>query len=43
MAINLLLLHQGTAVSLLVSAVFLAMVIHDVTSSFYYAYGYRRG
>ncbi|MDF1555654.1 MAG: hypothetical protein P1P84_21455 [Deferrisomatales bacterium] len=44
MAINLLLLHQTTqGVSLLVSAIFLAMIIHDLTSSAYYAYGSRRG
>ena len=43
MAINLLLLHQTPGVALLVSAIFLAMLIHDLTSSAYYAYGSRRG
>ena len=40
---NLLLLHQTPGIGLLVSAVFLAMIIHDLTSSGYYAYGCRRG
>lgn len=43
MAINLLLLHQTPGVALLVSAIFLGMLIHDLTSSVYYAYGSRRG
>jgi Kef-type K+ transport system membrane component KefB len=43
MAINLLLLHQTPGVALLVSAIFFGMIIHDLTSSAYYAYGCRRG
>lgn len=43
MAVNLLLLHQTQGVALLVSAIFLAMLIHDFTSSAYYAHVCRRG
>lgn len=42
MAVNLMLLYQTPHTALLVSAIFLAMVINDITSSAYYAYACRR-